>query len=113
MTIQKSRPLVFEPLTNQDIQKYQQVSKELDKAVHDAMNTKPLSDTLIKLADDSAYAHLEIDPTTYITKNRLDWHEGNVVKYVSRWKVKGGLGDLYKAMDYLKQLIDIHEGASK
>ena len=65
------------------------------------------------LADNSAYTHLKITPTEYITSNNLGWHEGNVIKYVSRWQHKGGLGDLYKAQDYLRQLIDIHEGANK
>jgi hypothetical protein len=112
MSILKSRT-IFEPITNEDVWSNQHTSNKLKDAVDNAMNAKPLGETLRKLADNSVYAHLEIDPTTYITKNNLDWHEGNIVKYVSRWKVKGGIGDLYKAMDYLKQLIDIHEGASK
>jgi hypothetical protein len=32
---------------------------------------------------------------------------GNVIKYVARWKDKGGLEDLKKAHDYLERLIRI------
>lgn len=32
---------------------------------------------------------------------------GNVIKYVARWKDKGGLEDLKKAHDYLERLISI------
>lgn len=57
-----------------------------------------------------AYKELSIKPTEYITANNLGWHEGNIVKYVSRWKYKGGLEDLLKARDYLNQLIStIHK----
>lgn len=31
--------------------------------------------------------------------------EGNIMKYVFRWKRKGGLADLNKAKDYLEELI--------
>lgn len=60
-----------------------------------------------------AYSSLTIKPTDYIYNNKLGWHEGNVIKYVSRWKFKGGLEDLYKAKDYLEQLIAIHDGSQK
>lgn len=35
----------------------------------------------------------------------LTFNEGNVVKYVLRWRRKGGLTDLMKARDYLNRLI--------
>lgn len=42
----------------------------------------------------------------------LDYHEGNILKYVSRWKHKNGLQDLYKAEWYLKRLIQLSEQQS-
>jgi hypothetical protein len=39
--------------------------------------------------------------------NQLGYLEGNVVKYVSRWKQKGGVDDLRKAMHYLEKLIEV------
>ena len=35
----------------------------------------------------------------------LDFYEGNVVKYVCRWRQKGGVGDLRKAQHYLDEAI--------
>ncbi len=50
---------------------------------------------------------LPIQPTEYIVKNGLGWHEGNVIKYVTRWNHKNGLDDLLKAKDYIEQLIEL------
>ena len=38
--------------------------------------------------------------------NKLGFCEGNVVKYVSRWRDKGGLSDLLKAKHYIEFLIE-------
>jgi hypothetical protein len=48
----------------------------------------------------------EIQPIDYIISNKLGFCEGNVVKYVSRWKEKGGLSDLLKAKHYIEFLIE-------
>jgi hypothetical protein len=50
-----------------------------------------------------------ISPIEYIMANGLDFCEGNVVKYVSRWKDKGGIADLEKAIEYLQFLLDEEE----
>lgn len=47
----------------------------------------------------------KIQPLDYIEANGLDFSEGNVIKYVTRYKEKGGLDDLLKAKDYLELLI--------
>lgn len=39
-----------------------------------------------------------------IEKN-VPFAEGNIMKYVYRWKEKDGLRDLYKARDYLNAVI--------
>lgn len=39
----------------------------------------------------------------------LGFHAGNVVKYVARYKAKGGVEDLRKAAWYLRRLIEIEE----
>lgn len=36
----------------------------------------------------------------------LGFHEGNVVKYLLRWKQKGGVEDLKKARWYLNRFIE-------
>jgi len=54
------------------------------------------------------YASLAIQPFDYIAGNGLGYAEGNVVKYVTRWRAKGGVEDLKKARHYLDLLIQ-HE----
>jgi len=40
-----------------------------------------------------------------LIERNIPWAEGNVMKYVYRWKEKDGLKDLYKARDYLNAII--------
>lgn len=55
------------------------------------------------------YQSKAIQPWDYIASNNLGYLEGNVVKYVSRWKEKGGVEDLKKAAHYLAKLIEVNE----
>lgn len=50
-----------------------------------------------------------IQPWDYIVANNLDFLEGNIVKYVSRWRVKGGMEDLLKAKHFLEKLIEVNK----
>lgn len=54
------------------------------------------------------YRNLEIQPVDYIFKNKLDFLEGNVIKYVSRHKEKGGANDIRKAIHYLQMILELH-----
>jgi len=55
------------------------------------------------------YTDKAIQPWDYILANDLGYLEGNIVKYVSRWKDKGGVEDLKKAQHYLQKLIEVTE----
>ena len=55
------------------------------------------------------YKDKAIQPWDYIASNDMGYLEGNVVKYVSRWKEKGGVQDLKKAMHYLTKLIEVNQ----
>lgn len=55
------------------------------------------------------YKACKIQPFEYIHANGLGFAEGNVVKYVTRWKDKGGIEDLKKARHYLELLIEAEE----
>ena len=48
---------------------------------------------------------MAIQPIDYITKNKIDYIEGNIIKYISRYKNKNGIEDLKKAQHYLEILI--------
>ena len=53
------------------------------------------------------YKDLPIQPVEYIHANALGYFEGNVVKYVSRWRKKNGIADLEKAKHYIELLIEL------
>lgn len=59
------------------------------------------------------YAAKPIQPWDFIAANGLGYFEGNVVKYLSRWRDKGGVQDLHKAAHYLQKLIEISEHGQK
>lgn len=56
------------------------------------------------------YKKYTIQPTEFIFKNGLGFIEGNVIKYVMRYKEKGGLQDLKKAKHYIDLLIEYEYG---
>ena len=51
------------------------------------------------------YKHLKIQPFEYIMANTIPYSEGNIIKYVTRWRNKGGIKDLEKARHYIDLLI--------
>lgn len=59
------------------------------------------------------YKDKPIQPVEYIHANKLGFCEGNVVKYLTRWREKNGLQDLYKAKHYLELLIELEQKGSK
>ena len=57
-------------------------------------------------ADPDHYSNLPMEPWDFIQQNKLDFFEGNVVKYICRWKNKGGVTDLRKAITYFEKIIE-------
>lgn len=55
------------------------------------------------------YKHMIIQPVEYIHLNSIPFIEGCVIKYVTRWKEKGGLEDIKKARHFLDILIELEE----
>lgn len=55
------------------------------------------------------YSKMKIQPIDFITENGLGYIEGNIIKYVCRYKDKNGLEDLKKAQHYLQKLIEQRE----
>lgn len=62
---------------------------------------------LSKQVAGSHYKDLPIQPAEYIYANALGYFEGNVVKYVTRWRKKNGIADLEKAKHYIELLIEL------
>lgn len=50
-----------------------------------------------------------IEMWDYAYTHKLDFFEGNIVKYVTRWKTKNGIEDLKKAKQYLDKLIQLEQ----
>lgn len=65
---------------------------------------------LTKQSGGSHYKDLAIQPVEYIHANGIGYMEGNVIKYVTRWKQKGGVADLEKAKHYIDLLIELEMG---
>lgn len=53
------------------------------------------------------YKKYEIQPIEYCQQNGLNYCESNVIKYITRWRDKGGLEDLKKAKHMIDLLIEI------
>jgi hypothetical protein len=53
------------------------------------------------------YKQFAIQPSEFIYKNKLNWYEANVVKYICRHKSKGGKLDLEKVKHYVDLLIEM------
>ena len=55
------------------------------------------------------YSSKAIQPIEYINANQLNYHQGNIVKYITRYKDKNGVEDLRKALWYIEDLIKLEE----
>ncbi len=59
-----------------------------------------------KQVNGNHYKLMMIQPLEYALANDLGICEHAVVKYISRWKMKGGVDDLRKAIHYCEILIE-------
>lgn len=64
---------------------------------------------LNRQVDGNHYKGFGIEPMEYIIANDLNFLQGNVIKYMARYKLKGGLTDLRKAEHYLAIIIELEE----
>lgn len=59
------------------------------------------------------YRSKGIQPWDYIIANDIPFMEGSIIKYVTRWREKGGVEDLKKARHFLDKLIAVEEEKCK
>ena len=52
------------------------------------------------------YKDMKIQPITFIVENNIPYIEGNIIKYICRYKQKNGKEDLLKARHYIDMLIE-------
>lgn len=67
---------------------------------------------LSRQVDGGHYVSFPIQPVEFITKNHIGFCEGNVIKYVCRWRDKNGVRDLEKAKHYIDLLIELEQDGS-
>ena len=53
------------------------------------------------------YKDFKIQPIEFITKNKLSFIQGNIIKYVCRFDKKNGIEDIDKAIHYCELLKEI------
>src|SRR5215469_10587897 len=49
----------------------------------------------------------QIQHWDYVIANNLDYFQAQITKYVTRWKKKGGIRDLEKALHFLEKYIEV------
>jgi|TARA_R110002126_G_scaffold200734_1_gene348302 hypothetical protein len=71
-------------------------------------SSKPCSKALHKQIGGDHYKDCGIQPVEYIHANKLDYFEGNVVKYITRHRTKGqGKKDIEKAIHYAQLILEL------
>ena len=69
------------------------------------MSEKPLKPSEYQVAG-THYRDMPIQPGTFVRKNGIGWYEGNAIKYICRYKQKGGIEDIKKAIHYLQLILE-------
>lgn len=78
------------------------------KLVEDAMGyIDPSKSALDVQIGGGHYKQFAIQPVEFIHKNGIPFIEGNCIKYLARWRDKGGIEDLKKVKHYIDLLIEM------
>lgn len=56
------------------------------------------------------YARFKIEPIRFIAENKLDWFQGNIIKYVMRHDAKNGSEDIRKTIRYANMYLLFLQG---
>lgn len=117
---------VYTDATNEELWGGKRLPRQVDLendgyrllAVNPPSGTIPLPATKTTLSDNpydrqhggDHYKGRGLEPMVYILANKLGFCEGNIVKYITRYKDKGGKEDLEKIKHYVDFLIEHHYG---
>ena len=90
-------------------------SARAEERLKDLRKNPPIQRVLDSLKDTalatqvggSHYKDMPIQPVEFITKNKIGFLEGCVIKRVCRWRAKDGLQDLRKAIHEIELLIEM------
>jgi hypothetical protein len=67
----------------------------------------PGASALDKQVSGGHYKDLKIQPIEFIHANNIPFAEGCAIKYLCRWRDKGGIKDLEKAKHFIELLIEL------
>lgn len=67
-------------------------------------------DAFKKQVGGNHYKEFAIQPVEFCYKNNIPYLEATAIKYLCRWKNKGGVEDLEKAKHYIDLLIEFENG---
>ena len=70
-------------------------------------------ESLKKQVNGSHYKDMKIQVVEYCFHNNIPFMEGAIIKYVSRWRNKGGIDDLKKAKHFIEMLIELEYEQAK
>ena len=75
-----------------------------------SIDTKPYSSAARDVqVGGTHYKDMPIQPVEFIHRNGIGFCEGAAIKYLARWRAKGGLQDLRKARHFIDLLIEMEE----
>lgn len=69
-----------------------------------------MAQAMKKQVGGSHYNKFAIQPTEFIYKNNIPFIEGCAIKYLCRWRDKGGVQDLDKAIHFIEMLKELNNG---
>lgn len=79
-------------------------SKQIDAALARELAYKASK----KQVGGNHYKKFVIQPAEFCYKNRIPYLEATAIKYLCRWKDKGGIQDLNKAIHFIELLKEFH-----
>ena len=82
-------------------------TKAYNQQLKERMDAMPIASALNKQIDGGHYKDLKIQPIEYIHANNIPFAEGCAIKYLTRWRSKGGIPDLEKAKHFIELLIEL------
>lgn len=89
------------------------ISKEARLFKKKTIKNENIMQSLETQVGGSHYQGFKIQPAEFIGKNELNYFEGNVIKYVCRYKAKNGVEDLQKAQQNLSILIELEQAKQR
>ena len=96
-------------ITFRDSDEYTEKLAKMDKP-QDRLFPESLKSALDVQVGGDHYKRFAIQPIEYTHKNNLNFIQGNIIKYATRYKFKGGIKDLEKVKHYADLLIELEYG---